>query len=137
MGLKKRISQGNGVVLNYHRVVSVHTITNNQTIVEVAGYTSQAKRREEKEAAELVAQGQPAECDVYIATTYFNAEYDPGMTVINAYNYLKGLPEFEGATDVLELDAEEPSPEPTPEPEPEPEQEQETEPTQEESEGGE
>lgn len=106
MGLKKRISQGNGVVLNYHRVVSVHTITNDQTIVEVAGYTSQAKRREEKEAAELVAQGQPAECDVYIATTYFNAEYDPGMTVINAYEYLKGLPEFEGATDVLELDAE-------------------------------
>jgi len=115
MGLKKRIAQGNGVILNYHRVVSVHTITNDQTIVEVAGYTSKAKRQEEKHAAELLAQGQDATCDVYIATTYFNAEYDPGMTVINAYNYLKTLPEFDGAEDVLELDAEEsePTPEPT------------------------
>lgn len=104
MGLKKRISQPNGVSLNYHRVVSVTTVTNNQTVIEVAGYTSKAKRLEEKAAAEAVAMGEEASCDVYIATSYVEAPYQPEMGVIGAYGYLKTLPEFEGAADVLEID---------------------------------
>lgn len=104
MGLKKRISQPNGVSLNYHRVVSVTTVTNSQTVIEVAGYTSKAKRLEEKSAAEAVARGEEASCDVYIATSYVEAPYQPEMGVIGAYGYLKTLPEFEGATDVLEID---------------------------------
>lgn len=145
MGLKKHVTLSNGVQLNYHRIAVMTQHVNVATILEVQSYTSKAKRVEEKaalaanqEAGEVVV-----ECDVYVEGTFYNLPYDAEMTIPGAYGYLKGLPEFEGATDVLELDAEEPAPEPTPEPEPEPEQEpeqeqeQETEPTQEESEGGE
>ena len=94
MALSKKIGLGNGVVVNYHRVVSVNTITNVQNIIEVASYTSRSKRQEEIEA---VANG--TEMNVYIHTQYLNAEYDQNMTVEGAYNYLKTLPGFEGATD--------------------------------------
>lgn len=141
MGLKKHVTLSNGVQLNYHRIAVMTQHVNVATILEVQSYTSKAKRVEEKaalaanqEAGEVVV-----ECDVYVEGTFYNIPYDAEMTIPGAYNYLKGLSEFEGATDVLELDAEEPTPEPTPEPEPEqePEQEQGAEPTQEESEGGE
>ena len=45
MGLEKNITLPNGVRLNYHRIVSVNVITNHQNIVEVASYTSKAKRQ--------------------------------------------------------------------------------------------
>lgn len=94
MALSKKVGLGNGVVVNYHRVVSVNTITNVQNVIEVASYTSRSKREEEIEA---IAKGE--EMNVYIETCFFNAEYDQNMTIEGAYNYLKTLPEFEGAND--------------------------------------
>ena len=55
MGLKKHITLPNGIQLNYHRVVSVNVITNQQNLIEVAGYTSQAKRREEQAMLDALA----------------------------------------------------------------------------------
>ena len=104
MGLKKHITLPNGVHLNYHRVVSVTVITNQQNIVEVASYTSNAKRQEEQEAYDQAREtGEWPEMDVFINTQYFNAPYDQDMTVISAYDWLKTLPEFEGADDVIEF----------------------------------
>lgn len=97
MGLSKRISLGNGVTVNYHRVVSVNCIVNLQNVVEVASYTSKSKRAEEQAA---IAAEEPM--DIYMEAAYYEAPYDQSMTVDSAYEWLKGLPEFEGATDVLE-----------------------------------
>lgn len=97
MALSKRVGLGNGVVVNYHRVADLHIITNQQNIVEVASYTSRAKRDEEIAA---VAAGEPM--NVYIESRFVEAPYDQHMTVDSAYEWLKALPEFEGAADVLE-----------------------------------
>ena len=48
MAIIKNITLDSGVIVNYHRVVSVNNITNVTSIVEVASYTSKAKREEEK-----------------------------------------------------------------------------------------
>ena len=49
MALKKEIELNNGIVLNYHRIVSINKITNHSTIIEIASYTSEEKRNIEKE----------------------------------------------------------------------------------------
>ena len=94
MALSKQIESGNGVVTNYHRVVSVNTITNIQNIIEVASYTSESKREEEVSA---IANGE--DMIVYIHTCFFNVESDQNMTIADAYEWLKNRPEFEGAED--------------------------------------
>jgi len=108
MGLKKHITLPNGVQLNYHRIVSLNVITNQQNIIEVASYTSQAKRREEQEAYSQASEtGEWPDMDVFISTQYLNAPYDQNMTVISAYDWLKMLPEFEEAEDVIEFNVDE------------------------------
>ena len=98
MALSKRIGLGNGVVTNYHRVVSVNTITNVANIIEIASYTSRAKREEEQDA---VSGGEPM--NIYIHTRYENAPYDQTMTVDDAYEWVKAnVSDFEGANDVLD-----------------------------------
>ena len=94
MALKKEIELDNGIILNYHRIVSINKITNVQTTIEVASYTSEAKREIEKEALE---NGEAF--DVYIHTTYFNKEYNETDTIENLYEYLKTTEMFEGAED--------------------------------------
>lgn len=98
MGLSKMIALGSGVTINYHRIVGVNTITNVSNVIEVAGYTSRAKRAEEKAALES---GEPM--NVYVDTSYIDVPYDQAMTINSAYAYIKELPEYEGATDVLEV----------------------------------
>lgn len=97
MALEKQITLPNGVPVSYHRVVSVNIITNLVNLIEVASYTSQAKRDEEKAA---LAAGAPM--DVFIHTEIHEAAYDQAMTVEAAYGYLKALEAYEGAADVLE-----------------------------------
>lgn len=99
MALSKRITLPNGVQVNYHRVVGIRSIVNVQNIVEVASYTSRAKREEERAA---LASEDPS-MDVYVETGIYEAPYDPGMSPDAAYAWLKeNRPEFEGADDVLE-----------------------------------
>lgn len=100
MALNKKIGLGNGVVVNYHRVVRVDIVTNQQNTIEVASYTSKTKRAEEVAAIES---GTPM--NVYIDTLFFDAPYDQSMTVESAYEWLKAnRPEFEGARDIFEED---------------------------------
>lgn len=103
MGLKKRVVLPSGVALNYHRVVSLNVVTNEQNIIEVASYTSQAKREEEKAALATAREaGEYPEVNVFIETQMFTAPYDQDMTVESAYGWLKEQPLFEGASDVIE-----------------------------------
>lgn len=43
MALKKEIALNNGVIVRYHRVVSLNTITNINNIIEIASYASEEK----------------------------------------------------------------------------------------------
>ncbi len=94
MGLRKGITLDNGVIVNYHRIVSINNITNVSTIIEVASYTSEEKREEEK-----VAIQNAQSIDVFIDTEYINKDYTENMTIEQAYDYLKTLDKFKSSED--------------------------------------
>ena len=94
MGLKKQIELENGIVLNYHRIVSINKITNVSTLIEIASYTSEEKREIEREALE-----NGTAFDVYIHTSVITKEYNEDDTIEDLYEYLKTLEMFENAED--------------------------------------
>lgn len=113
MGLIKAKETINGVLTKYHRIVSVNNITNISSDIEVASYTKLEQREKEKiyqltqlknlreeelteEEQEILTNG----INVYIDTSYYHMPYDKDLNVDNAYEYIKGLEEFEGAEDV-------------------------------------
>lgn len=98
MALLKNIELENGIVTNYHRIVSLNSIVNNQNIIEVASYINQNKRKEEKEYYD--SDDENKSMNVFIDTRYYNTDYDENMSVKTAYNYLKSLDEFKDAEDV-------------------------------------
>lgn len=97
MALIKQITLGSGIPVNYHRVVSINSIVNHETIIEVASYTCKEKRQEEKNA---LKENKPM--DVYIFTNHLSVPYSKTMDVDEAYEYLKSREEFEGAEDDMD-----------------------------------
>lgn len=121
MALKVQITLENGIVLNYHRIVSLNAITNVTNIIEVASYTDENQRKKEQEYQEILKKKNYIEenieeteetlteeeqaildkgLNVYIDTQYINTEYDEEMSIKTAYDYLKTLPEFENAENI-------------------------------------
>lgn len=94
MAILKAIELQNGITVNYHRVVSVNSVTNHASIIEVASYTNKAKREEEKEKL-----ANNEEMDIFISSDYLETEYDPDLNVISAYEYLKTTEKYSGAED--------------------------------------
>lgn len=91
MALSKEIELPSGIIVNYHRVVSLNVVTNVQNIIEVASYTSKKKRQEEIDAlkaAQNKVEG-AQETNIYIETTYVACEYDQEMDITKAYEWLK------------------------------------------------
>lgn len=100
MALIKEIELDSGVSVRYHRIASVNTVTNVQDTLEIASYTSQAKREAEKSA---LAAGDPM--DVFIHTRYITAPYGSCPTVARAYEWVKAnVPDFADAEDVYDDD---------------------------------
>lgn len=98
MALKKQIELENGILVNYHRIVSINKITNENVIIEVASYTSEEKRQEEIEYYN--SQDENKNMNVYIYTTYENITYDESKTIQDYYDYLKTTDKFKNAIDV-------------------------------------
>ena len=94
MALIKEIEISNGVKVNYHRVVSVNNITNFVSVIEVASYTSKAKRQEEKDAL-----ANHVDMDVFIHSEYLEMPYDEELDVSSSYDYLKTLEKYSNAID--------------------------------------
>ena len=92
MALVKSIELDNGVVVTYHRIVSINKITNKSIIIEVASYINESKRQEEIEKQES---GEPM--NIYIDTTYLNKDYDENETIEDLYDYLKTTNKFKNA----------------------------------------
>lgn len=91
MALYKTIKQNDGVVTNYHRILFVTTTVNRQNSIAVLSYVDEESRNDEKQ--NIVAQP-------YHKSVTYETIYDPTMTIESAYDFLKALPEFEGAIDV-------------------------------------
>lgn len=95
MALKKEIILNNGVITKYHRIVSINNVTNVCNLIEVASYTSEEKREEEKNAIK-----NSEEMNVFIDTAYINKEYEEDFTIEQAYDYLKTLDKFKDSEDM-------------------------------------
>lgn len=94
MALSKTITLDNGIITRYHRIVSINHIINHASIIEICSYTSSKKRTEEKDALK-----NNETLDVYLHTQYINTNYNDTMTTADAYEFIKSLEQFEGATD--------------------------------------
>lgn len=99
MAIEKPIILDNGVTVTYFRVTSLTVVVNVQSIIELTGYISADKRAEEQESI-IDPDGSPA--NVFVDTRFINIDYDPFMSVAKAYDYVKSLPEFQGAEDVID-----------------------------------
>lgn len=115
MGLLKPIMAPIGIPLEYHRITDVIIFTNEANIINVSSYINQEQR--DKELASLIFEREKENFDEeylsemgidpaenYYESPYsegstFSVPYDQYMTIESAYEYLKTLPEFEGAID--------------------------------------
>ena len=90
MALKKAIRQADGVTTSYHRIAFIQITTNRQNSIAVFSYVDEDSRH-----ADRTIDSRP-----YCQSVTYETDYSPNMTVELAYEYLKTLPEFEGATDI-------------------------------------
>ena len=95
MAIKKEIELKNGIIVNYHRIVSINKITNNCNIIEVASYTSEKQRNKEKEYYESIEEDK--RMNVFIETEYIQKEYSENETIEECYEYLKKIDKFKDA----------------------------------------
>ena len=91
MALKKTIIQRDGVPTEYHRILFIQSMINSHTSIAVASYVSDSSRRTESVVIRP-----------YNTVVTYQTDYNENMTIEDAYNYLKTLPEFKGAEDVYE-----------------------------------
>ena len=111
MALKKIIELENGVVLNYHRIVSFNKITNISNVIEIASYTNE-KQRAKEESYQKIQQKSVKDpislteeeknilesgIDVFIDTDTLSIPYNEDMTIEKAYEYLKTTEKYENA----------------------------------------
>lgn len=85
MALQKSIRQEDGITTTYHRILSLNSYINSHIAIAVLSYVDSDSRQLE---------------NAYIHAITYNTGYKENMTIEQAYDYLKTLPEFEGAKDV-------------------------------------
>ena len=112
MALKINLELDNGIVLTYHRIVSINKITNSSNIIELASYISEKERKKEERYQSLQTKAisgalNDTEKDelnkginVFIETDYINSEYNEDITIKDTYKYLKTLDKFKDAVDI-------------------------------------
>lgn len=93
MALYKEIRQEDGVVTSYHRILFIQKTINRQNSIAVLSYTDETARTGEKEAEDVSIRP-------YQHAVTYETDYDESMTVEDAYEWLKTLPQFEGAEDI-------------------------------------
>lgn len=94
MALIGNIILSNGVTCSYHRIVSLHNITNQTNIIEVASYINKDQRIEEKYKLlnnEFI--------NIFIYTTYYSKAYTKDFNINISYDYLKTFKIFNKCLD--------------------------------------
>lgn len=103
MALKKGIVGNDGVAVSYHRIIGVSMVVHGLISIEVGSYVNESYRNNQKVFEQEQSEGkQTTVTPPYILTRYFIMPYNNSFTISSAYEYLKTLPEFEGAEDVLD-----------------------------------
>ena len=98
MALLKKVTMANGLPLEYHRIAMIKNEINQQTTILVHSYLNAEARQYEKDYANGLIEGEPT--FPYVDARYYNISYDPEMTVVLAYEWMKNnIPEFENAED--------------------------------------
>lgn len=102
MAIKKQVTAPNGVVTEYHRIAMLKIDTNQQNTILVHSYLSDAGRNNEKDYVSGLVEDPEKEITnwPYVDAQYIKVDYDGEMTISKAYEWLKTLPQFEGAEDV-------------------------------------
>lgn len=90
MALFKETMQNDGVTTNYHRIQDISITINHNCTVSVLSYMNNQLR-----AREIAGDMHP-----YQRLTMYEMPYEEVITVEKAYEYLKTLPDFEGAEDI-------------------------------------
>lgn len=91
----------NGLTLEYHRIAMITNEINQRTTLLVESYISEESRQIEKDYANGKFNDNPDAFRLqYTDSQYMQLEYDGEMTIEKAYEWLKTLPEYEGAEDV-------------------------------------
>lgn len=98
MALKKKARMANGLELEYHRIALVTIDVNNQITVLRHSYVNEEARQYEKDYAAGKIEGEPT--FPYVDFEYMQMDYEDGMNIKKAYDWLKEQPAFEGAEDV-------------------------------------
>lgn len=91
MALLKEIKNIDGIPTKYHRILFLMQTTNKQNSIAVISYFDEQSRNDEKNNV--------IDTPYKTGVTY-ELPYDPNMTIESAYEYLKTLPQFEGAEDI-------------------------------------
>lgn len=91
MALYKEVRQSDGVTTKYHRILYVMQTVNRQTSIAVVSYVDDESRASEKSGG----MDQP-----YQKAITYERDYDPNLTIEQAYEWLTTLPIFEGATNI-------------------------------------
>lgn len=92
MALYKPILREDGVTTDYHRISSLILSTNSHISIAVFSYVNAESRNIKYEG--------PDGRRPYVHSVTYEIDYNENMTITSAYEYLKTLPEFEGAEDV-------------------------------------
>lgn len=96
MALSKPIKQENGIILNYHRISDIRNVVNDKTYIDVISYVDKDEREKEQNQPKY----SPNKPIIYKANKVYNVDYNDTLTIEQAYEYLKTLPEFEGAENI-------------------------------------
>lgn len=91
MALFKTIKQPDGVTTTYHRILFIDSMINSHVSIVVMSYIDEEGRKNSS-----------PEARAYNVTVTYEKEYEKNMTVERAYQYLKTLPQFEDAEDILD-----------------------------------
>lgn len=89
MALEKPITQEDGVITNYHRILFLNSVVNHHNSIAVLSYVDETARQLESSGTRP-----------YKVSVTYEKEYEENMTIEEAYTYLKTLPVFEDAIDV-------------------------------------
>lgn len=102
MAIKKQVIETNGIVTEYHRIALIQMEINQQNTILIHSYLSEDGRQIEKD----YANGKYNDIEFgminwpYVNSQYINCDYDGDMTISKAYEWLKSLPEYDGAEDI-------------------------------------
>lgn len=97
MALKLTVVGEDTVTTSYHRVVKIETVVNRYTRIQVESVIDESARSIQK-----AYDGSESYVPPYSTVMYYTTDYGAFNDVTGAYEYLKSLPEFEGATDIFE-----------------------------------